>query len=224
MRSMVDDVTFLCLVRECRELEEGFGTHITEEILNGRADEVQMKEVRKLIGQLDKEKRYERCAEKAPLILEVAERVGWLKLWDTALDLGQRHTRGLQVLSRLMSHHAYGRGLKPCPMCDETNLDTPIFDHILCDHGGKLQQDLSPGQQLTKIVGQDIDFLYRFWNVYHFFQLSTPCLLLSSLCIICIPCSLLGETNKPLTFDLKQIGSVHQCSVSVSQSVIKILG
>ena len=30
MRAMVDDVTSLCLVRECRELEEGFGTHITD--------------------------------------------------------------------------------------------------------------------------------------------------------------------------------------------------
>ena len=99
--------------------------------------------------------------------LEVAEGVGWPKLWDTALDLGQRHTRGLQVLSRLMSHH--GRGLKPCPMGSETNLDTPILDHILCDHGDKLQLDLSPGQLLTKIVGLDIDFLYRFWNVYPFF-------------------------------------------------------
>ena len=29
MESMVDDVGSLCLVKECRELEERFGTHFT---------------------------------------------------------------------------------------------------------------------------------------------------------------------------------------------------
>ena len=31
-----DDVNSLCVVKECRELEEHFGTHFTSDILEGR--------------------------------------------------------------------------------------------------------------------------------------------------------------------------------------------
>ena len=36
---------------------------------------------------------------KAPLIAEVEERGGWARLWDTTLNFGVQHTRGLQMLS-----------------------------------------------------------------------------------------------------------------------------
>ena len=58
-----------------------------------------MKEVKKVIGQLDREKRIELCVGKAPRIAAVA------RLWDMALDLELRYTRGLQVMSRLFSSH-----------------------------------------------------------------------------------------------------------------------
>ena len=35
-----------------------------------------------------------------------------------------RHMEGLQVLSRLMSHHGTGR--KPCPCCDEDFLSVSV--------------------------------------------------------------------------------------------------
>ena len=105
LKSMVDDVNSLCLVRECRELEESFGTHFTDDILCGKADQISMKEMKKVIRQLDKEKRLKLCEGKAPLIAALAKKTSWLKLWDIALDLGLQHTRGLQALSRLMSHH-----------------------------------------------------------------------------------------------------------------------
>ena len=56
LRSMVDDVDTLCLVRECRELEESFGTHFTDKILCRGIDQIEMREVRKTIRQLDKGK------------------------------------------------------------------------------------------------------------------------------------------------------------------------
>lgn len=40
MESVVDDVGLLCLVKECRELEERFGTHFTEKISSGDADQI----------------------------------------------------------------------------------------------------------------------------------------------------------------------------------------
>ena len=58
-------------------------------------------------------------AVKAPLI---AESVGWARLWDGTLNFGIQHTRGLQVLSRVMSHH--GRGCRPCPLCESAPLET----------------------------------------------------------------------------------------------------
>ena len=33
MKSMMDDSDSLCLVKECKELEEGFGNHFTNVIL-----------------------------------------------------------------------------------------------------------------------------------------------------------------------------------------------
>ena len=52
--ALVDDVGSLCLVKECKELEERFGTHFTERILSGNADQISMHEVKKVIGQLDR--------------------------------------------------------------------------------------------------------------------------------------------------------------------------
>ena len=49
MRSMVDDVAFLCLVKQCKELEEGFGSQFTDKILGGDADQINMKEVKEVI-------------------------------------------------------------------------------------------------------------------------------------------------------------------------------
>ena len=82
------------MVKECKELEESFGTHFTDTILGGKAEKVSMKEVKKVIGQLDREKRIELCVGKAPQIAGVAKNGGWLRLWNMALDLGLRHTRG----------------------------------------------------------------------------------------------------------------------------------
>ena len=45
---------------------------------------------------------------KAPVIAEVTRRVGWARLWDATLDIGGKAVRGLQMLSRVTSHH--GRG------------------------------------------------------------------------------------------------------------------
>ena len=101
MRSMVDNVACLCLVKEWKELEEAFGTQFTDKMLGGDADQINMKEVKKVIGQLDREKRIKLCEGKGPQIAAVTRNGGWLRLWDTALDLGLWHTRGLQVMSRV---------------------------------------------------------------------------------------------------------------------------
>ena len=164
MRSLVDDVESLSLVKECRELEEGFGTHYVDELVSEDADAVCMKEVKKIIGARDRERRLERCTEKAPLIAEVARSGGWLRLWDAALDLGVRHTKGLQAVSRLMSHH--GRGRKPCPLCDVTDLPISVLEHVLSDHRDTLHLDMTVEQIIAELTSGNVLFLYHFWKLF----------------------------------------------------------
>ena len=130
MSAMCDDVESTCLVKECRELEEGLGTDYTDEILMG-GELVGMKEVKKAVKELDQMWLLGKCKEKAPIIAAVGEDGGWLRLW-----VGERHTKGLRNLSRMMSHH--GHGSKPCPMCDWMPGERTDFDHVILRHGEEL--------------------------------------------------------------------------------------
>ena len=46
LRSMVCDVDSLYLVKECRDLEEGFETHFTDKTLCGGIDHIEMRGVK----------------------------------------------------------------------------------------------------------------------------------------------------------------------------------
>ena len=72
----------MCLVKECREVEESFGTQHVEAVIRGNA--AAAKEMKETIYQ-DGQKLVDRCWEKGKAV------------------------RGLQMLSRVMSHH--GRGM-----------------------------------------------------------------------------------------------------------------
>lgn len=89
--------------------------------------------MKKEVSDLDKRKRVERCVMKAPLIAEVAENAGWACLWDAALDHGWKAVRGLQMVSRAMSHHS--RGSHPCHLCEVAPLpEASVLEHILSTH------------------------------------------------------------------------------------------
>ena len=121
MRSLLDNPISLCQVGECRELEEHFGTHYTDAILEG-SDEVSMHEVKRVVKQADRISKLEKCRERAPLIVVVVNKGGsWARLWDSTLHLGTWHTDGFKALSRMLAHH--GHRSKLCPLCDENNLD-----------------------------------------------------------------------------------------------------
>ena len=79
-----------------------------------------------------------------------------------ALDLGLRHTRGLQVMSRLISSH--GRGRKPCHLCDQVNLATSVLEHVLEQHMNRL--NLNEMAALERLISGDMNFVYAFWNVF----------------------------------------------------------
>ena len=52
-----------------------------------------------------------------------------MRLWDAALDYGVSRTRGLQLLSRVLSHH--GKGNHSCPLYDTGPLEDSVMGHLL---------------------------------------------------------------------------------------------
>ena len=165
MRSLTDDIESLCIVKECRELEISYGTNFTDTILTD-ANNVSLRIIKMTIRGIDREKLVQKCSNKSPTIAAVASKAGsWPKLWDSALHLGSRHTIGLQNLSRLMSHH--GRGLHPCPLCDEQGFPTSVIDHILSAHHTEIGLNFnSTDQLLALLVDVDIPFVYKFWKLF----------------------------------------------------------
>ena len=100
------------------------------------------------------------------MIAVVAGQVGWARLWDAALDFGGKTVRGMQMLTRVMSHH--GRGSRPCPLCDDATLQSSVLDHILENHGGKLflEPELDTNQLLTLLEQLHLGFVAKFRNLY----------------------------------------------------------
>ena len=164
MRSLTDDIESLCIVKECRELEISYRTNFTDTILTD-ANNVSLRIIKKTIRGIDREKLVQKCSNKSPTIAAVVSKAGsWPKLWDSALHLGSRHTIGLQNLSSLMSHH--GRGLHPCPLCDEQGFPTSVIDHILSAHHTEIGLNFnSTDQLLALLVDVDILFVYKFWKL-----------------------------------------------------------
>ena len=64
--ALSQDINSLCLVKECRELEEGFGTHFTDDILARR--EVHPKDIRATIHDRDLQQNAAKCSGKAPIM------------------------------------------------------------------------------------------------------------------------------------------------------------
>ena len=63
--ALCDDKESICLVRECREMEEFFGTNFMSDIIN--RDVCSLKEMKKAIIEVNRKTRMERCGEKAPI-------------------------------------------------------------------------------------------------------------------------------------------------------------
>ena len=91
-----DDLSSLCLVRECEEPEEAMMTNYTENILRG--DIARSKEMKDDVRNNDRQRQLGQCEEKFPLIAEMVREGGWRNLWDACLSLGGKHMTGLQKL------------------------------------------------------------------------------------------------------------------------------
>ncbi len=167
-----DDISLLCLVKECRELEEVCGVTVTEKVLKGElmCDRNLKEEIRRL----DQKLLLERCAVKVPCIAEIEERIGWARLWDATLNFGVQHTRGLQMLSRVMSHH--GSGNRSCSLCDTAPLESSVMEHLLGAHCMELGLDPGTNSEmvLNRIVELQLTLLAIFRNIYWLEQRRWP--------------------------------------------------
>ena len=110
--ALSDDADSSYLVKECKELEEWFGLTFTDIILSGSLGSI--RKMKKEMLALNKKKHADRCLEKAIMVAEVSRQIGWSRLWDAALHFGWKTVKGLQLLSRALSHHR--RGNHPCHM------------------------------------------------------------------------------------------------------------
>ena len=88
--------------------------------------------------------------------------MGWARLWDGVVDLGPKHIKGLQALSRILSCH--GRGNKPCPLCDVMDLEGVLLDHVLERHVQQL--GMCTDSVMNKLKVADLNFLCMFHNIY----------------------------------------------------------
>ena len=106
---------------------------------------------------------------------------------DSALHLGTRHTEGLKALSKMLAHH--GDWWKPCPLCDENNLDPNPIGYLLRVHQHEIGLDRTPvdsvDQLVTQIADCNIYFLYKFrklflqFGVFYIVHCCAPCRALS---------------------------------------------
>ena len=173
--AMCDDVESICLVRECREMEEHFGTHFTSDIIKKEIT-CKLKEMKRTIIKADKKMTIKKieCEEKAPMIAKVAEFPGWAKLWDHTLDLGWKVVQGLKMLSRAMSHH--GKGERLCYLCeaDTENLvkEETLLDYILTSHNHELHLEqvslLDISNLIVMLSDLHLDILKAFFTTRYY--------------------------------------------------------
>ena len=99
---------------------------------------------------------------------------GRLRLWDEALNLGERHTKGLKNLSRVLSHH--GRGsIKAMSFVRLDSRRGNVFEHIILRHGEELGlKGMKHDEVLQNLKLSDLKFVYVFYkNVLY--VLNAPC-------------------------------------------------
>ena len=87
-----------------------------------------------------------------------------MRLCESALDLGHCHTRKLQNLTGLMSHH--GRGMKLCPLCDEQNIADPVLSHVLSMHKDRVGVDVTLEQLTEELRSGTTHHVYKFYGYY----------------------------------------------------------
>ena len=84
MEALRDNISNSSLVLECKELEESCGVSFIRDILGGQV--VWGRGSQEKLRSHDQRQLLSKCHTKVSAVAEVQEHVGWLRLWDRALD------------------------------------------------------------------------------------------------------------------------------------------
>ena len=71
----------------------------------------------------------------------------------------------------MLAHH--GHGSKPCPLCDENNLDPNPIEHLLRVHQHEIGFDRTPVDSVDQLVTQIADCNILFFTILSLFILYT---------------------------------------------------
>ena len=132
--AMVDNIEGLCLVRECREMEQRYKSNFTTQILDAiehHEGKCILKEAEEFITQKDQELSLAEVS-KYHHIHRISTEVGWRRLWDHAIDYGLPVVKSIKNLLRVMAHPDHAK--QKCPLCDLDELDQNLPEHFMRNH------------------------------------------------------------------------------------------
>ena len=136
LRSLSDDIDSICLVRECRDLEQFFHSNFTSTILQLDADTCPRPyEIKKGLQERDRDLRLAQHEGRADMsiVVEVERAVGWPRLWDLALDHGPKCVDSLRNLVRVVAFPPHASSA--CPLCDRDAIPrNTLLSHVLEMH------------------------------------------------------------------------------------------
>ena len=132
LTSLSDDIDSVCLICECRDLEEYFDTNFVSAILEDTCPHP--REIKKAIVSADCDLMLCQHAARADMsiVVEVERAIGWPRLWDLALDNGSKCIDGLKNLVRVITFPPHATSA--CPLCERDVQRDSQFCHVLSTH------------------------------------------------------------------------------------------
>ena len=129
------DVEALDLVKQCHLLELPYSTNFTSEVLSNSAGS--LKGLKKRIIEVDRSYQLKQALNhpSQKLVTRVAMAVGWLKIWDEALDRGPTGTLASLSILKLLCKTVFADRKCPVELCSETiPSDHALNNHFLTQH------------------------------------------------------------------------------------------
>ena len=131
--SLVEDVESLCIVKECRDLEEKYCSDYTSKLLTVAPEECRslMREAEKEIHEKDHLLQIEKASQQHPDLCKLAASAGWRRLWDHSLDHGKTGVTSLKNLVRILTYPKHAT--RQCPLCEGDEFDS-LLEHVVSHH------------------------------------------------------------------------------------------
>ena len=117
-------------------MEERYKSDFTSAILSAQKSGDGLEIIRNAQKIIKKKDSYLLCkASKYKFVQQIAENVGWKKLWDNALDHGPSVIKGKNLV-RVITYTDHSP--RKCPICDIANLGKPtLAEHVISNHTKK---------------------------------------------------------------------------------------